>query len=63
MSTCMLGTSVSYTLVLPYDTANSHLIICSVSCLCFITMSIGFSELPHGKQSSVFDGGVGVEVN
>lgn len=66
-SPCIVDTSASYTLLLPYYTTNSHLIICSVSYLCFISTSLGFSLLPyvflHGKQSFVCEGRVGVEVN
>lgn len=67
MSLCIADTSVIYTLLLPYYTTNSHLITCSVSYLCFISTSLGFSVTTclflFGKQSSVCEAGMGVEVN
>lgn len=47
--------SASYPLLLPYYKTNSHLIICLVSFLHFISTYLCFSLLPwvflHGKQS------------
>lgn len=66
-SPCIVDTSASYPLLLLYYTTNSHIIICSVSYLCFISTSLGLSLLPyvflHGKQSRCVWRGVGVEVN
>ena len=43
MSPCIVDTSVNYTLLVPHYTTSSHIIICSVSYLCFISTSLGFS--------------------